>query len=162
MRQISRRGFTLIELLVVIAIIAVLISILLPALSGARASGRAMKSASNARNITQGVTIYTVSDRYFPASYLYPNSIDGTEWVLADQVENRGIGRAQAGCCALGCGDLVLAHIDAPWSRRATAGGRAAAYPLFQSFAVGMKVDRTNQPARWGMKFRVSLSRNGP
>ena len=88
MRQLSRRGFTLIELLVVIAIIAVLISILLPSLSGARASGRAMKSASNSRSVTQGVTMYTINERYFPASYLYPNSQDGTDWVLADQVEN--------------------------------------------------------------------------
>lgn len=83
-----RRGFTLIELLVVIAIIAVLISILLPSLAGARASGRAMKSAANARSVAQGVTLYTVSEKYFPASYLYPNTVDGTEWVLADQVES--------------------------------------------------------------------------
>jgi prepilin-type N-terminal cleavage/methylation domain-containing protein/prepilin-type processing-associated H-X9-DG protein len=88
MRHLSRRGFTLIELLVVIAIIAVLISILLPSLAGARASGRAMKSGANCRSIAQGVTIYTVSERYFPAAYLYPNSLEGSEWIVPDQVES--------------------------------------------------------------------------
>jgi prepilin-type N-terminal cleavage/methylation domain-containing protein/prepilin-type processing-associated H-X9-DG protein len=83
-----RSGFTLIELLVVIAIIALLISILLPALGGARASGRAMKSASNCRSIVQGITVYTVTDRYFPASYLYPSTPDGSDWKMEDQVEN--------------------------------------------------------------------------
>ncbi|MBL9031711.1 MAG: prepilin-type N-terminal cleavage/methylation domain-containing protein [Phycisphaerae bacterium] len=82
------RGFTLIELLVVIAIIALLIGILLPSLAGARAAGRAMKSASNCRTIAQGVTIYTVSERYFPAAYLYPKDPDSLEWRLVDQVES--------------------------------------------------------------------------
>ncbi|MFN0131439.1 MAG: prepilin-type N-terminal cleavage/methylation domain-containing protein [Phycisphaerales bacterium] len=81
------RAFTLIELLVVIAIIALLIGILLPSLAGARAAGRAMKSTSNCRSIAQGVTIYTVSEKYFPASYLYPKDPDTLEWKLADQVE---------------------------------------------------------------------------
>src|SRR4029453_16280830 len=32
--------------------------------------------------------MYTINERYLPASYLYPNSVDGTDWVLADQVES--------------------------------------------------------------------------
>lgn len=88
MRHKRQGGFTLIELLVVIAIIALLIGILLPSLQGARASARAMKSASNARQVAQAVTIYTISNKYFPASYLYPKDPDTTEWRLIDQVEN--------------------------------------------------------------------------
>lgn len=84
----QRPAFTLIELLVVIAIIALLIGLLLPALGSARASARALKSASNCRTIVQGVTMYTISSRSFPASYLYPNTPEGTDWTLADQVEN--------------------------------------------------------------------------
>ncbi len=89
MRHTQRQGgFTLIELLVVIAIIALLIGLLLPGLQGARASARAMKSASNARQVAQAVTIYTVAEKYFPASYLYPKDPITTEWRLQDQVEN--------------------------------------------------------------------------
>jgi prepilin-type N-terminal cleavage/methylation domain-containing protein/prepilin-type processing-associated H-X9-DG protein len=84
----KRRAFTLIELLVVIAIIALLIGLLLPALGSARASARAIKSASNCRTVAQGVTMYTISSRYFPASYLYPSSPEGMDWRLQDQVEN--------------------------------------------------------------------------
>jgi len=91
MTKPPRAGFTLIELLVVIAIIAILIGILLPSLAGARASARALKAAASGRSTVQGVTIYTVNDRYFPASYLYPDSPTGTTWQLKDQVEENPV-----------------------------------------------------------------------
>src|ERR1043165_7423564 len=92
MRHTARRGgFTLIELLVVIAIIALLIGLLLPGLAGARASARAMKSAANCRSIVQGGTIYTVSERYFPASYLYPMDPESSQWRLSDQQDENPI-----------------------------------------------------------------------
>jgi prepilin-type N-terminal cleavage/methylation domain-containing protein/prepilin-type processing-associated H-X9-DG protein len=87
MTKKSRTGFTLIELLVVIAIIALLIGILLPSLAGARNSARALKAAANARSVAQGVTVYTINEKYYPASYLYPDTPDGTSWKLKDQLE---------------------------------------------------------------------------
>ncbi len=91
MTKPTRAGFTLIELLVVIAIIAILIGILLPSLAGARASARALKAAANARSVVQGVTIYTVNEKFFPASYLYPDSPEGTTWRLKDQLEENPV-----------------------------------------------------------------------
>src|SRR4051794_33452343 len=78
-------GFTLIELLVVIAIIALLIGILLPSLGAARNEGRAMKCAANARSVAQGVTMYTISEKFFPPAYVYASTTEGTDWRLQDQ-----------------------------------------------------------------------------
>lgn len=80
-----RRGFTLVELLVVVAVIALLMGLLLPALSKARESGRELKCAANIRNVGQGVTIYTSSSEFFPASYVYPSSNTGMAWKISDQ-----------------------------------------------------------------------------
>ncbi|MFO0861098.1 MAG: type II secretion system protein [Phycisphaerales bacterium] len=78
-------GFTLIELLVVIAIIAVLIGILLPSLGAARNSARATVCLNNTRQIAVAVTAYTVENRWYPASYAYPNSESGQSWKIDDQ-----------------------------------------------------------------------------
>jgi len=90
MRRRDGKAFTLIELLVVIAIIAILIGILLPSLAGARAESRALKCAANARSVAQGVVLYSVSDRVYPASYLYPSDQEGTDWRMQDQIMQQG------------------------------------------------------------------------
>lgn len=77
-------AFTLIELLVVIAVIALLIGILLPALGNARSEGRAIRCAASLRSVGQAVVGYTISEKVFPASYLYLNE-EGTGWNEKDQ-----------------------------------------------------------------------------
>jgi prepilin-type N-terminal cleavage/methylation domain-containing protein/prepilin-type processing-associated H-X9-DG protein len=63
----SRRAFTLVELLVVIGLIAVLIALLVPAVQSARRSARAMECASNMRQLTNALVIYTNENHgYFP------------------------------------------------------------------------------------------------
>ncbi|MBS0187598.1 MAG: type II secretion system protein [Planctomycetes bacterium] len=78
-------GFTLIELLVVIAVIAMLIGILLPSLGAARNAARATVCLNNTRQIAIAVTSYTVDNRWYPASYVYPNSEKGQSWKIEDQ-----------------------------------------------------------------------------
>lgn len=85
----SRRAFTLIELLVVIAIIALLIGILLPSLGSARASARATATGLSIRAVATGVITYESEDRFFPPSYVYPNSRTGQNW----SIQQQGVGR---------------------------------------------------------------------
>lgn len=70
----QKRGFTLIELLVVVAIIALLISILLPSLTAAREQARAAKCAANQHHVGQSMHTFLAESKYFPPSYVYPNS----------------------------------------------------------------------------------------
>jgi prepilin-type N-terminal cleavage/methylation domain-containing protein/prepilin-type processing-associated H-X9-DG protein len=68
----SCSAFTLIELLVVVAIIALLISILLPALSQAREQVKSVKCTANLRSLTQGIIVYSSSERDSCPGPLHP------------------------------------------------------------------------------------------
>jgi prepilin-type N-terminal cleavage/methylation domain-containing protein len=62
----ARMAFTLIELLVVIAIIAVLASLLLPALARAKERGRRIKCASNLKQQTVAMHLFTSDYNLYP------------------------------------------------------------------------------------------------
>lgn len=87
----NRRAFTLIELMVVVAIIALLIAILLPSLQSARAHAKAVTCATNLHHVGLAMANYLYSSRgTYPASYLYPDDIDGN-WSFA-QTETKPFG----------------------------------------------------------------------
>jgi prepilin-type N-terminal cleavage/methylation domain-containing protein len=79
------RGFTLIELLVVIAVISLLIGILLPSLASARRTARSLVCLNNTRQVAIAVTSYTVDNKWFPVSYVYPNTESGQNWAVESQ-----------------------------------------------------------------------------
>jgi len=82
----SARAFTLIELLVIIAIISLVIALLLPALARARQSARDMTCASNIRQMTIALMLYTDDHQgmLFPEKQVY--SGEGTLWWFGFEV----------------------------------------------------------------------------
>lgn len=75
-----RVGFTLIELLVVISIIALLIAILLPALGAARETAKNIQCLSNLRQVSIGLTGYSVDeDNQLPPGYIL-GVLYATDW----------------------------------------------------------------------------------
>lgn len=82
-----RRGFTLIELLVVIGIISILIAMLLPSLAAARETARAIQCSSRIRQLTMGVTMYSVDHR---DRMTYTNSNSGESGAQPYQWTGKG------------------------------------------------------------------------
>jgi len=62
----GKSAFTLIELLVVIAIIAILAALLLPALSAAKSKAGRTACASNLKQLTLGINLFTTDRDWFP------------------------------------------------------------------------------------------------
>ncbi len=86
-----KRAFTLIELMVVIAIIALLIAVLLPSLQAARQHAKAVQCGSNLHHVGLAMANYLYSSKgTYPASYLYPDSAEGS-WSL-EQDEGKPFG----------------------------------------------------------------------
>lgn len=70
-RIAEKQAFTLIELLVVVAIIALLVSILLPSLNKAKDLAKSTLCASNQKNLSTGIAMYTNDN----CGYLPPYSM---------------------------------------------------------------------------------------
>jgi prepilin-type N-terminal cleavage/methylation domain-containing protein len=80
MKQATRKGFTLIELLVVIAIIAILAAILFPVFAQAREKARQITCASNLKQLSLGILMYTQdNNEQFPIGWL-SNGTSITAW----------------------------------------------------------------------------------
>ena len=90
-KEMRQRGFTIIELLVVISIIGLLLGILLPALGSAKKTAMQARSASNLRNVGQGVLLYEVEQKHFPMSYVYAAAPDTSQWNESAQQETNPV-----------------------------------------------------------------------
>ncbi len=87
------RAFTLIELLVVIAVISLLAAILFPVFSGVREKARQATCASNLRNLTLGLLMYTQdSDERVPLSaYATPTGFAAWFDLIDPYIKNKDV-----------------------------------------------------------------------
>jgi prepilin-type N-terminal cleavage/methylation domain-containing protein len=77
--QLHKKAFTLIELLVVVCIISLLVGVLVPALSKVKQKVRSLVSATNQRQIAEGVFCYAADQEdHFPESVAKLGK--GTAW----------------------------------------------------------------------------------
>jgi prepilin-type N-terminal cleavage/methylation domain-containing protein/prepilin-type processing-associated H-X9-DG protein len=92
--QVRKRGFTLIELLVVIAIIAILAAILFPVFARAREQARKTTCASNLKQLTTGMLMYTQDyDEQFMAGRpeCSHGGCPGGDFQCWNQADGRGV-----------------------------------------------------------------------